>query len=144
MKAYILSLHTHSTAVVGRDANNFCRMIMIFKADFSIMILTSKFWERFENGTRLWDKIKGYTAEVFRAAMIHEEEDIMVLNNVTKFHKILIKIIWVWERTSFKMVNFHKQRAIYWLRLQFLLRLLQTKWLKDLCFLISWLTETES
>ena len=36
----------------------------------------------------------------------------MVLNNVTKFHKILIKNIRVRERTSFQMVNFPKQRAI--------------------------------
>ena len=36
----------------------------------------------------------------------------MVLNNVTKFHKILIKIIRVRERTSFKTVNFRQQRAI--------------------------------
>ena len=36
----------------------------------------------------------------------------MVLNNVTKFHKILIKTIRLRERTSFKMVNFHKQRSI--------------------------------
>ena len=36
----------------------------------------------------------------------------MVLNNVTKCHKILIKNIQVRERTSFKTVNFHKQRAI--------------------------------
>ena len=35
----------------------------------------------------------------------------MILNNVTKFHKILIKNIWVREQTSFKTVNFHKQRA---------------------------------
>ena len=40
------------------------------------------------------------------------EEDIMVLNNVTKFHKILIKSIRLRERTLFQMVNFHKQRAI--------------------------------
>ena len=40
------------------------------------------------------------------------EEDIMVLNNVTKFHKILIKNIRVIEQTLFKTVNFHKQRAI--------------------------------
>ena len=40
------------------------------------------------------------------------EEGIMVLNNVTKFHKILIKSIQFRERTSFQMVNFHKQRAI--------------------------------
>ena len=36
----------------------------------------------------------------------------MVLNNVTKFHKILIKTIQLREWTSFKTVNFHKQRAI--------------------------------
>ena len=40
------------------------------------------------------------------------EEDIMVLNNVTKFHKILIKTIRLRERTSFQMVIFHKQKAI--------------------------------
>ena len=32
--------------------------------------------------------------------MIGLEEDIMVLNNVTKFHKILIKNVRVRERTS--------------------------------------------
>ena len=36
------------------------------------------------------------------------EEDIIVLNNVTKFQKILIKNIRVRERTSFQMVKFHK------------------------------------
>ena len=36
----------------------------------------------------------------------------MVLNNVTKFHKILIKTIQLREPISFKTVNFHKQRAI--------------------------------
>ena len=35
----------------------------------------------------------------------------MALNNVTKFHKILIKTIQPRERISFKTVNFHKQRA---------------------------------
>ena len=40
------------------------------------------------------------------------EEDIMVLNNVTKFHKNLIKTIGLRERTSFQMMIFHKQRAI--------------------------------
>ena len=40
------------------------------------------------------------------------EEDIMVLNIVTKFHIILIKNIRLREPTSFQMVNFHKQRAI--------------------------------
>ena len=46
--------------------------------------------------------------------IIELEEDIMVLNNVTKFNKILIKSIRVRERTSFKTVNFdsNKQRAI--------------------------------
>ena len=44
--------------------------------------------------------------------IIEHEEDIMVLNNVTKFHKILIKNIRVRERMSFKTVNFHKQRVI--------------------------------
>ena len=46
------------------------------------------------------------------ARVIDLEEDIMVLNNVTKFHKILIKNIRLRERTSFKLLNFHKQRAI--------------------------------
>ena len=36
----------------------------------------------------------------------------MVLNNVTKFHKILIKIIPLREGKLFQMVNFYKQRAI--------------------------------
>ena len=36
----------------------------------------------------------------------------MVLNNVTKFHKIPIKNIRVREGTSFKTANFQKQRAI--------------------------------
>ena len=36
------------------------------------------------------------------------EEDIMVLNNVTKFHKIVIKNIRVRERKSFQMVKFYK------------------------------------
>ena len=43
--------------------------------------------------------------------IIKLEEDIMVLNNVTKFHKTLIKTILLRERTSFKTVNFHKQSA---------------------------------
>ena len=46
------------------------------------------------------------------------KEDIMVLNNVTKFHKILKKNIQVRERTMFKTVNFHKQRAITTERLE--------------------------
>ena len=40
------------------------------------------------------------------------EENIMVLNNVIKFYKILIKSIRFRVRTSYQMVNFHKQRAI--------------------------------
>ena len=36
----------------------------------------------------------------------------MVLNNVTKFHKILIKTIKLRERTLFQKVNFHEQRAL--------------------------------
>ena len=44
--------------------------------------------------------------------IIELEEDIMVLNNVTKFHKILIKNIRLREWTLFKIVNFHKQRDI--------------------------------
>ena len=36
----------------------------------------------------------------------------MILNNGTKFHKILIKTIQLRGRTSFQMVNFQKQRAI--------------------------------
>ena len=44
--------------------------------------------------------------------IIELEEDIMVLNNVTKFHKFLTKNIRLRERTSFQMVNFYKQRAI--------------------------------
>ena len=44
--------------------------------------------------------------------IIQLEEDIMVLNNVTKFHKILIKNIGLREWTSFQMVIFHKQMAI--------------------------------
>ena len=44
--------------------------------------------------------------------IIKLEEGIMVLNNVTKFQKILIKTIRLREWTSFKTVNFHKQSAI--------------------------------
>ena len=40
------------------------------------------------------------------------EGDIMVLNNVTKFQKILIKTIQLREQTQFQTVNIHKQRAI--------------------------------
>ena len=36
----------------------------------------------------------------------------MVLNDVNKFHKILIKTIRLRERTLFQMMNFHKQRVI--------------------------------
>ena len=40
------------------------------------------------------------------------QEDIIILNNVTKFHKIVIKTIRLRERTSIKTVIFDKQRAI--------------------------------
>ena len=40
------------------------------------------------------------------------EEDMMEVNNLTKFHKIMIKTIRLRERTLFQTVNFHKQRAI--------------------------------
>ena len=36
----------------------------------------------------------------------------MVLNNETKFHKILIKAIQLREQTLFQIVDFHEQRAI--------------------------------
>ena len=36
----------------------------------------------------------------------------IILNNVTKFHKILIKTIHLREHTSFQTMNFHKQRVI--------------------------------
>ena len=39
-------------------------------------------------------------------------EDIMVLNNVTKFHRIIIKTIHLRVQTSFKTMIFHKLRAI--------------------------------
>ena len=39
-------------------------------------------------------------------------EQIMVLNNVTKFHRIIIKAIHVREQTSFQPMIFHKLRAI--------------------------------
>ena len=40
------------------------------------------------------------------------KKTLWVLNNVTKFHKILKKNIRVRERRLFKTVNFHQQRAI--------------------------------
>ena len=39
-------------------------------------------------------------------------EDIMVLNNVTKFHRIIIKTIHVREQKWFQPMIFHKLRAI--------------------------------
>ena len=39
-------------------------------------------------------------------------EDIMILNNVTKFHKIIIKTIHLREQTSFQPMIFHKLSAI--------------------------------
>ena len=40
------------------------------------------------------------------------EEEVMVLNNVSKFHKIPIKSIRLREQTLFQMMDFPKQRAI--------------------------------
>ena len=63
--------------------------------------------------------------------IIKLEEDITVLNNVTKFHKILIKNIRLRERTSFQMVNFDKQRAMTTesrVRYEPLLNLKKTLW----------------
>ena len=39
-------------------------------------------------------------------------EENMVLNNVTKFHNVLIKTIQLREQTLFQTVDFHKQKAI--------------------------------
>ena len=39
-------------------------------------------------------------------------ERIMILNIVTKFHKVVIKITRLRDLTPSKMVNFHEQRAI--------------------------------
>ena len=39
------------------------------------------------------------------------EEDTTVLNNATKVHKLLIKIIHLRERILFQMVNFHKKKC---------------------------------
>ena len=36
----------------------------------------------------------------------------MILNKVTKFHKILIKTIHLREQKLFEMMNVHKQRAV--------------------------------
>ena len=44
--------------------------------------------------------------------IIKLEEDIIILNNVTKFHKILIKTIHLREQKLFETMNVHKQRAI--------------------------------
>ena len=57
-------------------------------------------------------KQRAITTESMVQWNIIELEDFMVLHNVTKFHKILIISIQLRERTSFQMVNFHKQRAI--------------------------------
>ena len=40
------------------------------------------------------------------------EKDIMVLNIVTKFHKVMIKITGYRDRTLSKTVNFHEQWAM--------------------------------
>ena len=53
-----------------------------------------------------------FTESMVRYKTLSNLKDIMVLNNVTEFYKILIKSIRLRGRKSFKTVNFHKQRAI--------------------------------
>ena len=78
-----------------------------------ILIKTIRLRERTSFKTVNFHKQMAITTESGAIwTIIKHEEEIMVLNNVTKFHKILIKNIPVRERTSFKTVNFHKQRAI--------------------------------
>ena len=43
--------------------------------------------------------------------IIKLKKDIIVLNTVTKFHKVVIKITGLIDRTLSKMVNFNEQRA---------------------------------
>ena len=44
--------------------------------------------------------------------IIKLEKDILVLNIVTKFHKVVIKITRLRDRTTSKLMFFHEQRAI--------------------------------
>ena len=44
--------------------------------------------------------------------IIKFEKDIMISNFVTKFHKVVVKITGLLDRTPTKMVNLHEQRAI--------------------------------
>ena len=76
-----------------------------------ILIKTIRLREWTSFKTVKFHKQRGITAGKYGAiwTIIELEEDIMVVNNVTKFYKILIKNIRLRERTSFKMVNFHKK-----------------------------------
>ena len=42
----------------------------------------------------------------------YQTQDIMLLNIVTKFHKVVIKITGFRRQDTIKMANFHEQRAI--------------------------------
>ena len=64
------------------------------------------------NNVTKFHKILIKIFELERGHRFKLEEEFMVLNNVSKFHKVLIKTNQFSERTSFKTVNFHKQRAI--------------------------------
>ena len=44
--------------------------------------------------------------------IIKVEEDIMIVNNVTKFHKVVIQINGLIDQSTSNTVNFHEQRAI--------------------------------
>ena len=73
-----------------------------------ILIKNIRVRERTSFKTVNFHKQRAITTEslVRYRTIIELEEDIMVLNNVTKFHKILIKNIRLRERTSFKTVIF--------------------------------------
>ena len=45
-------------------------------------------------------------------AILELEEEIMVLNNETKFHRVIIKTIHLREQTSFQPMIFRKLRAV--------------------------------
>ena len=103
-----------------------------------------------------WILIKGHNCWKHGAiyTIIKLEEDIMVLNNVTKFHKILIKSILLRERTSFQMVNFHKhefcfsarilhvktnkKKLLYWwtLKMHHFTFSVSSTWFEDVFFII--------
>ena len=90
-------------------------MVLIIVTKFhKILIKNIRFRERTLFKMVNFHKQRAITTEnlVQYEPLSNLKKNIMVLNNVTKFHKILIKNIQLRERTSFKMVNFHKQKAI--------------------------------